>query len=350
MKPIKLFCLILASILFVGTGCKQKPTNVKSTLHHAARIGDIQKMQKLISDGHEINVRDKDGDTPLHIASHNGHTKIVKLLLTNGADVDTKDKRGRTPLHYAAGAGHMKIVKIFLNNGAEVNAISEGFTPLHWAADEGHKDVVELLLDNGADINGDDVNGDTALSRATLNGHRDIAELLLAKGADVTAGCMGKYISIQDTEGKNLHELAEYLVREYGPYSIIVANIESIRQLLRYWRIDFEGIWVPEQADLEGLDDALRFHLQNAKTIKAKPHFNRKFILTYFNQYSREYSGITRGDNKYIICQMILPRHFPVEPPDNKFTMIHGFANGVVRVVFELKSKKVVEIDCEYWM
>jgi len=30
--------------------------------------------------------------------------------------------------------------------------------------------------------------------------------------------------------------------------------------------------------------------------------------------------------------------------------MIHGFANGVVRVVFELKSKKVVEIDCEYWM
>jgi len=47
---------------------------------------------------------------------------------------------------------------------------------------------------------------------------------------------------------------------------------------------------------------------------------------------------------------MILQHHFPAKPPDNEFTMIHGFANGVVRVVFDLKSKTVVEIDCEYWM
>ena len=84
--------------------------------------------------------------------------------------------------------------------------------------------------------------------------------------------------------------------------------------------------------------------------IKAKPHFSRKFILTYFDQYSREYSGITRDGAKYVICQMILPHHFPARPPDNAFSMLHGFANGVVRVVFELKIKTVVEIDCGYWM
>jgi len=209
---------------------------------------------------------------------------------------------------------------------------------------------VDLLLDNEADINRDDINSDTALSRAILNSRLDVVELLLSKGADVTAGCMGKYVLIQDTEGKNSQELAEYLVNKYGPYSIIVADVESIRQLLIYWRIDFDGIWVPEKKDLEGLDDILRSHLKSATVIKAKPHFNRKFVLKYLGQYSREYSGITRGETKYIICQMIQPLHFPTKPPNNEFTMIHGFANGVVRVVFELKSKTVVEIDCEYWM
>lgn len=330
---------------------QKKTTATITPLHHAARAGDTQKIQKLISDGFESNVTDEDGDTPLHIASYYGHTESVRLLLANGADINAKNKQGCRPLHYAAGGGHAEIVELLIANGAEVDATFEfGFTPLLRAANEGHKDVVELLLDNGADINGKYGNDDTALSRATLNGHRDVVELLLAKGADVTAGCMSKYVSIQDTADKDFRELAEYLVRKYGPYSIIAADTESIRQLLRYWQIDFDDLWIPEKKDLEGLDDALRSYLQNATVIKAKSHFSRKFVLTYLDQYSREYSGITRGETKYIICQMILPNHFPVEPPENKFTQIHGFANGVVRVVFELKSKKVVEIDCEYWM
>jgi hypothetical protein len=47
---------------------------------------------------------------------------------------------------------------------------------------------------------------------------------------------------------------------------------------------------------------------------------------------------------------MIRSGHFPSEPSDNAFSQIHGFANGVVRFVFEVQNKKIVEIDCEYWM
>jgi ankyrin repeat protein len=323
----------------------------KATFHQSAYIGDIDKTKSFVDSGIDINQRDEQQSTPLHYATKAGSLSQVKSLISNGANVNAKDKRGRRPLHHAAGGGHTGIVRLLIANGAKVDAGEEvGFTPLVWAAGEGHKDVVKLLLDSGADINGNDSNSNTALSEATLNGHRDIVELLLSKGADVTAGCMSKYVSIQDTEDKNFQELAEYLVSKYGPYKIIVADTESIRQLLRYCGTDFDDLWIPEKKDLEGLDDTLRSYLQNATAIKAKSHFSRKFILTYFDQYSREYSGITRGETKYIICQMIQPLDFPTKPPNNKFTQIHGFANGVVRVVFELKSKKVVEIDCEYIM
>ncbi len=144
--------------------------------------------------------------------------------------------------------------------------------------------------------------------------------------------------------------MSEYLVSKYGPYSIIISDEQSVRGFLPHLQIDYDERWIPEKEELEGLNDILRSYLQNETVIKAKSHFSRKFVLKYLDQYSREYSGIIRDGEKYVICQMIQPLHFPTEPPDNKFTQIHGFANGVVRVVFELKSKKVVEIDCEYWM
>ena len=289
--------------------------------------------------------------TPLHKAAKEGEVKKVQSLVSNGANVNAKDRRGLRPLHHAAGGGYIEIVKLLIANGAKVDAGDEvSFTPLIWAADGGHKEVLELLLANGADINGKNWNGDTALSQAILNGRRDVVEFLLAKRGDVSAGCMSKYVSTQDTEGKNLQELAKYLISKYGPYSIIISDEKSVLGFLPNLQTDYDEIWIPNKADLEGLDDALRYYLQNATVIKAKSHFSRKFVLTYFDQYSREYSGITRGETKYIICQMIQPLHFPTKPPNNEFTMIHGFANGVVRVVFELKSRKVVEIDCEYWM
>ncbi len=172
----------------------------------------------------------------------------------------------------------------------------------------------------------------------------------MEKGADATAGCMGDYVLTQDVKEKSIKELSEYLVSKYGPYSIIISDEQSVRGFLSHFKTDYDEIWVPKKTDLEGLNDILRYHLQNEPITKAKSHFSRKFVLTYLEQYSREYSGITRGETKYIICQMILPIDFPVDPPENEFTQIHGFANGVVRFVFELKSKKVVEIDCEYWM
>jgi hypothetical protein len=45
---------------------------------------------------------------------------------------------------------------------------------------------------------------------------------------------------------------------------------------------------------------------------------------------------------------MILPSHFPAESPDTAFSDIHGYANGVVRAVFDVQNKTIDQIDCEF--
>ena len=46
-----------------------------------------------------INIQDKDGDTPLHIAIFLCNYEIIKILLDNGVDTTIKDKYGQTAVH-----------------------------------------------------------------------------------------------------------------------------------------------------------------------------------------------------------------------------------------------------------
>jgi hypothetical protein len=46
-----------------------------------------------------INIQDKDGDTPLHIAVFLCNYEIIKILLNNNANINLKDKYGQTAIH-----------------------------------------------------------------------------------------------------------------------------------------------------------------------------------------------------------------------------------------------------------
>jgi ankyrin repeat protein len=116
-------------------------------LLEATIIGDIQKIKDLLSNGAEVDIRDKNGMTPLLLAARKGNREIVKLLLAHGADVNAQD-------YYLA------------------------WTPLILASALGHKEVVKLLLEYGADVDIKDQNGMTALKYAIKNGYKEIVALL----------------------------------------------------------------------------------------------------------------------------------------------------------------------------
>jgi ankyrin repeat protein len=138
----------------------------------------------------DIDLKDKDGQTPLSWAARNGYEAIVKLLLaTERVDIDSKDNFGRTPLWWAAQNGHEAIVKLLLaTEGVDVDSKdNSGQTPLWWAARNGHEAIVKLLLaTEGVDVDSKDNSGQTPLWWAAQNGHEAIVKLLLAtEGVDI---------------------------------------------------------------------------------------------------------------------------------------------------------------------
>ena len=64
-------------------------------------------------------IRDR-GYTALHYAASNGKTEILKLLLSNGADVNAKNRDGNiTPLFLANLEGHTEIIELLKKNGGK---------------------------------------------------------------------------------------------------------------------------------------------------------------------------------------------------------------------------------------
>ena len=59
----------------------------------------IDLINELKNNKNNINIQDKDGDTPLHIAIFLCNYEIIKTLLDYGSDTNIKDKWGQTAVH-----------------------------------------------------------------------------------------------------------------------------------------------------------------------------------------------------------------------------------------------------------
>ena len=143
-------------------------TGTASTIHDAARSGDLEQVQRLTMDGANVNEKAVRDETPLIVATIAGQGEIVSYLLQRGASINARNDSGLTALHAAAYAGHTDILKLLVARGAQVNDAKNDFrvTPLHVASEENRIDIVLILLEAGADPAALEVNRYTPASRA----------------------------------------------------------------------------------------------------------------------------------------------------------------------------------------
>nr|WP_255565508.1 ankyrin repeat domain-containing protein [Wolbachia endosymbiont of Cylisticus convexus] len=129
--------------------------NSGSTLLHHAAFGNDPKLIKLLLNElrFDIDIINKEGNTPLHVAARYGRLDAVKGLLTRGANIDARNNVNNTPLHIAARYGQLDVVKELLDKKAKIYTGNKaGNAPLHVAARYGQLDVVKELLTREANI------------------------------------------------------------------------------------------------------------------------------------------------------------------------------------------------------
>ena len=73
----------------------------KPSLLGECERGDVDAVNQCISDGQDVNMKDKDGRSSLLVAAMESHKTIVEILLAKGADVNASDAGGGTPLDAA---------------------------------------------------------------------------------------------------------------------------------------------------------------------------------------------------------------------------------------------------------
>ncbi|MCJ7454471.1 MAG: ankyrin repeat domain-containing protein, partial [Wolbachia endosymbiont of Homalodisca vitripennis] len=197
----------------------------------AVQDSDFSKVKDLINLGADVNIKDKDGKTPLHYVSRSDHhLGMVKYLISKGADIDVKDNSGRTPedeerytnsgtirqvfmqahldkellltvknekdlktisdlivkdiddrTHggfYYTWSGNLGTVEFLVSKDVSVNATDKyGCTLLHWSALKGHSDIAKFLVDRGANVNAKDILDRTPMHFAVMNNHKDIQDV-----------------------------------------------------------------------------------------------------------------------------------------------------------------------------
>ncbi|KAM0694964.1 hypothetical protein Q7P36_005320 [Cladosporium allicinum] len=211
-----------------------------TALHAAAWAGSSACVRLLLENKANINHRGKHGRSALHFAAWKGHVDTINTLLERGADLNVGDIHGRTPFWFACNSESKESAALLLAalrpkfSIAIINSPSKRQrTPLRLAATHGFSEIVQELitmtvtagLDVGTMLNLQDTKkGFTALNRSAWRGELDCVRTLLHHGVDAT---------LKDMEGDTALTLATMQWKMSGEATfekIVLLLIEKDRE------------------------------------------------------------------------------------------------------------------------
>jgi ankyrin repeat protein len=142
---------------------------------------------------------------------------IIDLLLTQGANINARNKEGLTAIVKAAMRGDIKIVEYLYQKGASLKELDNKgnniIINVLKTKPQNALTLIEWLVKNGAIINAQNNNGLTALMVASHQGNLPIVKLLASNGASQDLKAKNGLTAIQFAQNVGNEEVVNYLKR-----------------------------------------------------------------------------------------------------------------------------------------
>lgn len=252
-----------------------------SILHLQARQGKIECLRDALDNTKNVDIEDKEGQTPLDYSIQAKNQDNVSLLLQKGADPNHQSHNKSGPLVFAIEKDLTLICRLLLKHGANVN---QSFsynrqTPLHLAIEKKGVEIVKLLIAHGADVNKEDLFGVRPIHLAARHGGVSLIRMLHAAGASLNA---------KDHDGKTVAHWAakskEKGVLEYLKEAEVVLNKQTkiVKPTLRETHPQMQGLSPLHLAAEKGNSDSVQILVKNGCDPKAlvEDHFGPLFYAT----------------------------------------------------------------------
>lgn len=177
-------------------------------LMYAIHYDNKYALQELLSHNADANYQNNNKINALYMAVLKKDVVMVKMLIKHIKNVDIRSRNGATPLHVACNFQLTEIVKVLLEHGASQN-IPENeydFYPIFYSVVQNDIDITKLLIDYGADPNNQDYVGNTIVHYAILNNHFAILDYLM-ENYDIKKKSFDMY-----DENTNTRASTEYII------------------------------------------------------------------------------------------------------------------------------------------
>ena len=151
----------------------------------AVRSNDLEAVKLFLSAGYSPNQLESGGGmTAVLAAVDAGHYPMVKYLLDKGGRIDVKDRQGRSPLDIAIEQGNTNILKLLMehNQLSPDSKDGTGKSLFEKAIALGSVSSVQYLINQGANLQAQDSAGKTLLDLAVAAGNQQIVQLLRTAG------------------------------------------------------------------------------------------------------------------------------------------------------------------------
>jgi ankyrin repeat protein len=152
----------------------------------AAAKGDIASIESSLRKGMDVNVRGKEGMTPLLFALANQNLPGFECLLRHGANPNLQDEGGDSVISFAAIARDSAFLNLAIKTGGDPNIVNPktGQPAIFRCIEAFNLENLKVFIAAKANLDAQDRVGDTPMAHAANINQYDLVFTLLSAGAD----------------------------------------------------------------------------------------------------------------------------------------------------------------------